>query len=119
MTGTDSFLPSGVLKLNREYGCVVWVTFCCPMGRTGSIANVRPDSLATVRDGSLATACVGSLATTCAGSLLTGGFGFLEATGARFFVIAFIGLSAGCGAPLLLCALNTFVPFFFFLLSGC
>jgi len=30
--------------------------------------------------------------------LLTGGFGFLEVTGARFFVIAFIGLSTVLGA---------------------
>jgi hypothetical protein len=59
--------------------------------------NVRPDSLATVRAGSLAAVCVGSFAATCSGSLLTAGFGFLEATDARFFVIAFIGLSGVLG----------------------
>jgi len=43
-------------------------------------------------------ACVGSLAIASAASLTTGGFGFLEVMGVRFFVIAFIGLSAVLGA---------------------
>ena len=105
MTGTDSFLPPGVLKLNREYGCVVWLTDCWPIGRTGSIAKVRPDSLAIACEGfwviALAgffvMACVGSLAIACAGSCLTGCVGFFVIAGARFFVIAFIGLSGVLG----------------------
>jgi hypothetical protein len=40
--------------------------------------------------GSLAIACVGSWVTDCAG--------FLEVTGARFFVTAFTGLSGVLGA---------------------
>lgn len=93
MTGIDSFLPPGDLKLKRRVRCVVLLTLCCPIGLTGSVANDRPESLAIVRAGSLATACVDSLAIACVGSLLTGCFGLLEVTGARFFVIAFTGLS--------------------------
>ena len=48
--------------------------------------------------GFFAIACVGSLAIASAASLMTGGFGFLEVTGDRFFVIAFIGLSGVLGA---------------------
>ena len=76
---------------------MVCVTLCCPIGRTGSIVNVRPDSLATVRGGGLAEGCGGALVATSAGSVLTGVFGFLEVTGVRFFVIAFIGLSGVIG----------------------
>lgn len=105
MTGTDSFLPPGALKLKRRLGCVGLLALCCPIGRTGSIANapellavVRAGSLATARFDSLATVCVGSLVVPSTGSFLIGCFGFFEATVARFLVIAFIGLSAVMGA---------------------
>ena len=48
--------------------------------------------------GFFVVACVGSLAIACAGSFLTGCAGFLEVTGARFFAIAFTGLSGALGA---------------------
>src|SRR5438874_3352018 len=103
MIGMDSFLPAGVLKLNLEWGCVVWLTDCWPIGRTGSIAKVRPDSLATACDGFcvisdfFVIACVGSLATGSAGSCFSGCVGFFAVAGARFFVIAFTGLSGLLG----------------------
>ena len=68
--------------------------------------NVGPKPLAIVRFGSLATACAGSftivrfgsLATACIGSCFTGCAVFFVLMEVRFFVIAFIGLSAVLGA---------------------
>jgi hypothetical protein len=54
--------------------------------------------LATACDGFWEVAGVDSLAIACSGSLLTGGFVFLDVMGARFFVIALIGLSGVIGA---------------------
>jgi len=105
MIGTASFFPPGALKLKRRLGCVELLGLCCPIGRTGSIANaaellvvVRAGSLAIARFDSLATVCVGSLVIASTGSFLTGCFAFFEATVARFLVIAFSGLSAVVGA---------------------
>ena len=75
ITGTDSFLPSGDLKLKWLKGPVVLPAFCLSTGlsiaRTGSATNVRVEFVAIACAGSFTIGCIDFFVIACTGFLAT------------------------------------------------